>query len=72
MQFYLRIAIDNRVIDYLKNILKVKGFFFVRQKRIPNILTQAYVIGHDSVSGIPLIPINEGGLKFKAESFTDG
>lgn len=33
-----------------------KGFFIVRQKRIPTIIAQGYTIGHDSISGLPLIP----------------
>ena len=31
----------------------IKGYFFVRQKRIPTILCQAFMIGKDSYSGIP-------------------
>jgi hypothetical protein len=43
--------------------------FFVRQKRIPTILTQAFIIGHDIISGIPLIPYSTNSYLF--ESFTD-
>lgn len=31
----------------------IKGYFFVRQRRIPTILCQAFMIGKDSFSGIP-------------------
>ena len=31
----------------------IKGYFFVRQKRIPTILCQAFMIGRDTFSGIP-------------------
>lgn len=34
---------------------KVKGFFFVRQKRIPTKLAQMYIMPHDAYSGLPLI-----------------
>lgn len=33
----------------------VKGYFFVRQKRIPTILAQAFVMGVDKQSGLPLV-----------------
>lgn len=33
----------------------VKGYFFVRQKRIPTILAQAFVMGIDKQSGLPLV-----------------
>lgn len=40
------------VIDDLKD-LNIKGYFFVRQKRIPTILCQAFMIGKEQYSGIP-------------------
>ena len=39
----------------------VKGFFFVRQKRIPTTLCQAYTIGVDKESCLPVIP-TKGGI----------
>lgn len=33
-----------------------RGFFIARQKRIPTILSQGFSIGHDTISGLPLIP----------------
>lgn len=41
--------------EYLEKIQDkgVKGYFFVRQKRIPLILCQAFMIGRDTYSGIP-------------------
>lgn len=47
---------NKQTIKYLKEVLKIKGFFFVRQKRIPTILTQAWTIGVDKESHIPMIP----------------
>ena len=41
-------------VDELKK-LNVKGYFFVRQKRIPTILTQGVSLGIDSVCGVPLL-----------------
>lgn len=55
---------DTAVIDYLKNTLKVKGFFFVRQKRIPTTLCQAYMIGVDKQSHTPVIPVQGSNNNF--------
>ena len=42
--------------DVLQEIKKyAKGFFFVRQKRIPTILAQGFTIGSDKLSGLPSI-----------------
>lgn len=43
---------DADVIAELKK-LGVKGYFFVRQKRIPTILCQGFMLGQDTYSGIP-------------------
>lgn len=60
--FGLDIKTDKEVLNHLKNVLKIKGFFFVRQKRIPTILCQAYTIGIDKESRTPILPIQEGYL----------
>ena len=60
------IKVDNDTLDYLKNNLKIKGFFFVRQKRIPTTLCQAYTIGIDKQNNTPVLPIYEG---YVAERF---
>lgn len=44
----------------------VKGFFFVRQKRIPITICQGYSVGIDTVSSIPTLYT---GSKYIAESF---
>lgn len=54
----------------------VKGYFFVRQKRIPTILCQAFMIGRDTFSGIPAWKVrNSGGsgtgYMWVTESFLD-
>ena len=63
----IQITTATEVIDYLKNTLKIKGFFFVRQKRIPTILCQAFTIGIDQESRTPILPIE--GNKYVAERF---
>lgn len=50
----VKIIIPDEVREELKTY--TKGFFFVRQKRVPTILCQAYSIGHDKASGLPLLP----------------
>lgn len=40
-----------------------KGFFIVRQKRIPTILAQALTIGLDRSANVPLIPTNDDPVK---------
>lgn len=64
----LSIEIDKQeVLDYLQNVLNIKGFFFVRQKRIPTTLCQAYTIGIDKESNTPVLPVADN--KFITESF---
>lgn len=65
----INIKVDKEVLNYLKNMLKIKGFFFVRQKRIPTTLCQAYTIGIDKESRTPVIPIGE--KEYIAERFID-
>ena len=43
---------NNTLIEDLKKE-HIKGYFFVRQKRMPTILCQAFMIGRDTFSGIP-------------------
>lgn len=63
----LNFYVDDEVTTYLTDTLKIKGFFFVRQKRIPTTLCQAFMIGIDFESNTPVIPINEDN--YKTESF---
>lgn len=60
------IAIPTEVSEYLNTL--VQGLFIVRQKRIPTILAQAYVMPRDLEAGVPLI--NYGG-SYIAERFLD-
>lgn len=65
--FNIGIAVPKEITEYLQG--KVKGFFFVRQKRIPTILCQALTMGFDKTSGSQLIYY---GGKYLAESFING
>ena len=64
----INFRVKQEVVDYLYSELGIKGFFFVRQKRIPTTLCQAYTIGIDNESHIPVIP-SEDGKTYYAESF---
>lgn len=54
---YYEFKIDNKISEKLKE-LNVKGFFFVRQKRIPTILCQALSMGINRDSYIPMPQVN--------------
>ena len=62
---YLQFTLGPWVKDELKS-RNVKGYFFVRQKRIPSIVCQGYSIGIDAGCSIPMIYYNK---KYIAESF---
>lgn len=67
----LNFKVNKKVIDYLKETKKIKGYFFVRQKRIPTTLCQAYTIGIDKESHTPVLPVvsDSKGLQYITESF---
>ena len=71
--YSIQIKVDKEVIDYLKNTLKIKGFFFVRQKRMPTTLCQAYMIGIDKESKTPVLPTSYDNKNYgyTAERFLD-
>lgn len=52
----IKFCISQEALDYLKDELGIKGFFFVRKKRIPTVLCQAYTIGVDSNNNLPVLP----------------
>ena len=53
--YNLGVYINQDIICYLKNELKIKGFFIVRQKRIPTILAQAYTMPWDKEAKVPIV-----------------
>ena len=58
---------NSECITALQN-MGIKGYFFVRQKRIPTTLCEAYTIGVDKQSHTPVIPYND---EYIAECFMD-
>lgn len=63
LQFTLNQDLINELTKY-----NVKGFFFVRQKRIPNIIAQGYSIGVDKTSYIPML-YDQDKEQYFTESF---
>lgn len=57
----IEIRVDPDVQIALKN-LGIKGYFFVRQNRMPTILAQGITIGIDKEGRLPTIPTKEGVL----------
>lgn len=64
--FALDIRVDDDTIQELKKY--VKGYFFVRQERIPTILCQGITIGIDNISNTPTLPTQGGFLTELANS----
>lgn len=62
------IRVDDDTIQELKKY--IKGYFFVRQTRIPTILAQGITIGIDKESHTPTIPTADGFLTQMADSLT--
>lgn len=60
------IRVDDATIQELKKY--VKGYFFVRQTRIPTILAQGITIGIDKEAKTPTIPTAEGFLTELSDS----
>ena len=53
--FGIKFNIPDDVKKYLKEDLGIRGFFFVRQKCIPNILAQCYLLPMDEVLQGPIL-----------------
>jgi hypothetical protein len=64
---YFKFTLSKDIVSELK-VNKVKGFFFVRQKRIPTILAQGLSIGIDTTSYVPII-YNDKTNCYETESF---
>lgn len=68
--YSINFKISKQILDYLQTNLNIKGFFFVRQKRIPTILCQGYGLASDSCSGTIILPTQTSeGTKYVTERF---
>lgn len=66
----LRIVFDKDALKILKT--KVRGFFIVRQKRIPTILAQGLTVGVDKNAYVPLLYANYNAIDSSYETDTGG
>ena len=54
----VKFSIPKEVIDYLKEDLGIRGMFFVRQKCMPNILAQCYLLPMDDQLKAPVLEVD--------------
>lgn len=59
----IKFNIPKEVITHLKEDLGIRGLFFVRQKCVPNILAQCYLLRMDELLEAPVISYGEGSNK---------
>ena len=59
--FGIKFNIDQEIQDYLREELGIRGFFFVRQKCVPTILAQCYILPMDKVLKAPVLQFKDGG-----------
>lgn len=68
---YIQVLVPTVILKYLKETYNIKGLFFVRQKRNPTLLAEAFTMGYDSEAQCPVIHSNHnsyGGVNY-IESF---
>ena len=64
----IQFKVNEEVVEHLKKNLNIVGMFFVRQKRIPSVITQLYLFPMDAELQAPTIPSVNG---YKVEAFLD-
>lgn len=71
--YSIGIYIPEDVVSYLKNYCGIKGFFLVRQKRIPTILAQGLTLPIDQEAKVPMIYYKDenNNSKYYTESFLE-
>ena len=66
----IKFSIPDEVVNFLKEELGIRGLFFVRQKRIPTLLGQCYLLPIDKELEAPVLKIKEGEQdKYQCETF---
>ena len=53
--YFIKILVPTVVLKYLKDTYDIKGLFFVRQKRNPTLLAQAFTMPYDQEAQCPAI-----------------
>jgi len=59
----IKFNIPKDVLKFLKEDLGIRGLFFVRQKCVPNILAQCYLLPMDEVLKAPVLEWDAGNPK---------
>lgn len=57
--FGIKFSVPNQVIKFLQEDLGIRGMFFVRQKRVPNVIAQCFLMPFDEVLEAPVIEIKD-------------
>ena len=52
---YIQVLVPTVILKYLKDTYDIKGLFFVRQKRNPTLLAQAFTMSYDTEAQCPAI-----------------
>ena len=66
----IQFEVPEEVMNFLKDYLNIRGLFFVRQKCVPNILAQCYLLPMDEVLEAPVLKIKENNTdNYYTESF---
>lgn len=53
----IKFDIPQEVVNFLKEDLDIRGLFFVRQKRIPNLIAQCYLMPMDELLEAPVLEL---------------
>ena len=66
----IKFNVPEEVMKHLKEDLGIRGLFFVRQKCVPNILAQCYLLKMDELLEAPVISYDSGeNIKYITECF---
>ena len=67
--FNIKFTIPKEVSEYLIEKLNIRGYFFVRQKRVPNCLAQGYLLPFDEQLKAPILETGLNNKKYYTECF---
>lgn len=71
--FYVKFKVPGEVSKFLREELGIRGLFFVRQKCVPNIIAQCYLLGMDETLEAPVLEsgIDDEKNNIKKKYFTE-
>ena len=67
--FSVRFEVPKEVSQYLKEELGIRGLFFVRQKCVPNIIAQCYLLRLDDLLQAPILETGNINKRYYSECF---